>query len=187
MTKHAPRTGLALAIALCGLFGCGFDYAWLFPPLEVAESVDLDRYAGRWYEIAKYPTWFQRGCSAATAEYTLRDDGVVEVLNTCLPDAGGEPWTIRGTATVADTTTNAKLAVRFPNSPFPAPYWIIELDADYQYAVVGEPSRSFLWILSRTPTMAPATYQDIIDRLPDKGYDPARLQLARSNAVSDGS
>jgi len=184
------RRFVALNIG-CVLFllfpgACAFDYSFLFPPLGVVESVDLERYAGKWYEIAKYPTSFQAGCSDSTAEYTPQDDGTIRVVNTCQPDDGGALDTIEGYAQVADSQTNAKLTVYFPNSPIGAPYWIIELGTDYEYAVVGEPSRSFLWILSRTPTMDEGTYQDILSRLPDKGYDPSRLEFSSSNAVSSG-
>ncbi len=167
--------GLLPAAALSG--GCT-NYEIFFPPLDTAGQVDLSRYIGSWYEIAKYPTSFQTQCfGAVTAEYSLNDDGSIRVVNTCREGAlDGPESTIEGTATVADTTTNAKLNVSF-FPPFAAPYWIIDLDAEYQWAVVGEPSRSFLWILSRTPQMDDATYQDILSRLPDKGYDVSKLEL----------
>lgn len=169
-------------LPLCGLFGLavqlqlGCSYEALFPPLAVAERVELSRYAGVWYEIAKYPNSFERGCYGVTAEYTLREDGRVTVVNTCREGAlDGPARTIEGYAEVADPATNARLTVYF-FYPFGAPYWILEVDENYQWAVVGEPSRSFLWILSRTPTLDDATYQAILARLPDKGYDPARLE-----------
>ncbi|QDV89249.1 Outer membrane lipoprotein Blc precursor [Phycisphaerae bacterium RAS2] len=154
----------------CQLFAPG-------PPLETVSSVDIARYMGTWYEIAKYPNGFEQGCFGVTAEYTLRDDGTVRVVNVCRnADGTRNERNIEGFATVADATTNSKLTVYF-FFPFGAPYWIIDLDEDYQYAVVGDPSRTFLWILSRTPTLDEATYQGILDRLPAKGYDPARLEL----------
>jgi len=159
--------------------GCTLDYSCFFPPLEVVDYVDLERYSGKWYEIAKYPTWFQAGCTDAIAEYTLQDDGTVKVVNTCQPLDGGELNRIEGYATVADPSTNAKLNVFFPTSPFGAPYWIIELGEDYEYAVVGEPSRSLLWILGRIPQMDEAVFQDILSRLPAKGYDSDRLESSR--------
>ena len=168
--------GIALGCATLLPGGCALDYAFLFPPLEVVEEVDLERYAGTWYEIAKYPTPFQAGCARSTAEYTPQEGGRVRVLNTCESPDGTVIDTIEGYAEVADPATNAKLTVYFPGSPFGAPYWILELGEDYGYAVVGEPSRSFLWILSRTPTMDEATFQSILTRLPEKGYDPGRLQ-----------
>lgn len=157
--------------------GCT-GYEIFFPPLATAQQVDLSRYVGKWYEIAKYPTSFQTQCyGAVTAEYAVRDDGSISVINTCREESfDGAESRIEGSATIADTTTNAKLNVSF-FPPFAAPYWIIDLDEDYQWAVIGEPSRSFLWILSRTPQMDDATYQDILSRLPDKGYDVSRLVL----------
>ena len=157
---------LALALSGCAI---------LYPPLDVVDDVDLARYAGKWYEIASYPTPFQAGCTATTAEYTLRDDGRVMVVNTCRGGSlDGPVRRIQGSARVADASTNAKLKVSF-FPPFEGDYWIIELGEDYEYAVVGVPNRAFLWILSRTPTLDEAVYQSILERLPEKEYDPALL------------
>jgi apolipoprotein D and lipocalin family protein len=137
-------------------------------------AVDIDRYAGKWYEIAKYPVVFENGCVDVTAEYTLLEDGTVRVVNTCgSPD--GSSREIVGTAVVTDSSTNAKLSVSFFGPLFAAPYWIIDLDEDYRYAVVGDPSRELLWILSRTPSLDDATLSEILGRLPEFGYDPDRL------------
>ncbi len=161
---------LVVPLALT-LAGC----AALYPPLDVVDEVDLSRYAGTWYEIASYPAIFQAGCTATTAEYTLRDDGRVTVVNTCREGSlDGPVQRIEGSARVADSTTNAKLKVTF-FPPFEGDYWIIELGEDYEYAVVGVPNRAFLWILSRTPTLDEAIYQGILDRLPARDYDADRL------------
>ena len=160
-----------VALGLTG--GCGAVY----PPLDVVERVELDRYAGRWYEIARYPNSFEGGCVGVTADYTPRDDGRIEVVNTCFElSLDGPSRQIRGSARVVDSTSNAKLKVTF-FWPFEGDYWIIDLDEDYRYAVVGEPSRSFLWILNRTPRMDEDAYADIIDSLPSFGYEPDRLIL----------
>jgi apolipoprotein D and lipocalin family protein len=144
-------------------------------PLEVVDSVDLDRYLGRWYEIASYPMYFQRGCTATTADYSLRDDGLIEVINSCRKKTlDGKLKQAKGKAKVVDSTTNAKLKVSF-FGPFWGAYWIIDLDPDYQWAVVGGPKRKYLWILSRTPQMDEALYDEIVSRLPAKGYDPKGL------------
>ena len=144
-------------------------------PLEVVESVDLDRYLGRWYEIASYPAWFQKNCTAVTADYSLRDDGVIEVVNSCRKGSlDGKLKQSKGRAKVVDETTNAKLKVSF-FGPFWGPYWIIDLDPDYQWAVVGAPNRKYLWILGRTPQMDEEIYEEIVSRLPAKGYDPEGL------------
>ncbi|MFO0837186.1 MAG: lipocalin family protein [Phycisphaerae bacterium] len=157
--------------------GCGAIPGSPAEPLDTVEYVDVERYMGTWYEIAKYPNGFQQGCSGVTAEYALREDGTVRVFNTCR-ESDGETIkdTIEGFATVADKATNAKLTVYF-FYPFGAPYWIIDLDEDYRYAVVGDPTRRFLWILSRAPTLDRALYDQILQRLPEKGYDPSRLEL----------
>lgn len=162
---------LILVPAVTLVVGCGA----LCPPLGVVESVDLTRYAGKWYEIARYPTFFQASCVSSTAEYTARDDGRIGVFNTCLAADGTTVSTIEGVAEVVDPSTNAKLVVSFPNVPIPGSYWIIDLDAAYQYAVVGDPCRSTLFILSRTPTLDQATLEGILNRLPSQGYDPGRL------------
>lgn len=169
-----PRATLVLCAMLApALAGC--NYELYFPKLDTVDRVDVARYVGVWYEIARYPNAFEQGCVGVTAQYTLNADGSVKVINTCRPDSlDAAPTTIEGRAQIADTTSNAKLNVSF-FGPFGAPYWIIDLDPDYQWAVVGEPSRSFLWILSRTPTLDEALYQDILSRLPEKGYDASRL------------
>ena len=144
--------------------------------LTTVESVDLQRYLGKWYEIASYPAWFQKGCTASTAEYSLLPDGKLQVINRCRKGSLDGPLKeSKGKAEVVDTATNAKLKVWF-FWPFKGNYWIIELDDDYQYAVVGEPSRKYLWILSRTPIMDQAVYQEILERLPQKGDDVAKLR-----------
>jgi apolipoprotein D and lipocalin family protein len=166
--------GLALFAATFMLAGCGASG----PPLPTVEYVDLARYAGRWYEIARYPNSFERNCAGVTADYTPLPNGEIEVLNTCRKfTIDGRLESAKGTARVVDTETNAKLKVRF-FGPFEGDYWIIGLDdEDYQYAVVGEPGRRFLWILSRTPQMDPEVYDSIIDLLPELGYDPGELEL----------
>jgi len=145
------------------------------PPLEVVESVDLDRYLGTWYEIASYPAWFQRGCTAVTAQYSLRDDGLIRVVNSCNKGSlDGKLKQSTGRAKVVDGSNNAKLKVSF-FGPFWGDYWIVDLDPKYRWAVVGVPSRKYLWILSRTRSMDEALYQEIVGRLQAKGYDKARL------------
>jgi apolipoprotein D and lipocalin family protein len=144
--------------------------------LETVDSVDLERYLGRWYEIASYPAWFQRNCTAVTADYSLRKDGLIEVINSCRKESvDGKLKQAKGRAKIVDPTTNAKLKVSF-FGPFWGPYWIIDLDPEYQWAVVGVPSRKYLWILCRTPQMDQAVYREIVARLPSKGFQPSRLE-----------
>ena len=143
-------------------------------PLTTVDHVDLNRYAGKWYEIARYPNRFQRKCQGdTTATYTIRTDGKVQVVNACR-EKDGKITTASGTAKVVDSTTNAKLKVTF-FWPFYGDYWVIGLSPDYQYAIVGEPERKYLWILSRTPTMDEATYQELLHRVESLGYQPGNL------------
>jgi apolipoprotein D and lipocalin family protein len=145
------------------------------PPLETVPHVELARYLGTWYEIASFPQSFQRGCTATSAIYTLRDDGQLDVVNRCrLGAPDGKMKEARGRARIVDRVTNAKLEVSFFR-PFWGPYWIIDLAPDYSYAVVGHPGRDYLWILSRTPTMSDDTYQRILARLRAQRYDITRL------------
>jgi apolipoprotein D and lipocalin family protein len=163
-------SGLVVSLGGC----CGIIGSLLQPP-SVVPYVDLTRYAGFWYEIARYPTPFQANCASSTAEYTARSDGTIGVLNTCLAADGGVVSTIEGSASVVDMTTNAKLVVTFPGVPFPGDYWIIDLGPNYEYAVVSDPLRLTLFILSRTPTLDQATLDGILSRLVSQGYDPERL------------
>jgi len=152
--------------------------------LKVVETVDLNRYLGKWYEIASYPAWFQKGCTGSIAEYSLLPDGKIQVVNRCRKGSLNGPLKeSKGKAEVVDTTTNAKLKVWF-FWPFKGDYWIIDLNPDYQWAVVGEPSRKYLWILSRTPTMDDSAYRRILGRLPQKGYDPDKLRRTDQVATS---
>ena len=157
-----------LVMFLCACATAGPSQA----PLETVAQVDLGRYMGRWFEIASFPQRFQQGCTDSRADYRVRPDGDVEVLNSCLRD--GNVDTARGKAWVKDKTTNAKLKVSF-FWPFRGDYWIIELGKDYEYAVVSAPSRKYLWILSRTPKMEDQRYQEVVGRLKDKGFDVAKL------------
>jgi apolipoprotein D and lipocalin family protein len=145
------------------------------PPLKTVPYVDLNKYIGSWYEIASFPQWFQRGCTGTTATYSLREDGRIDVLNRCCNGSlDGKERIAKGRARVVDRTTNAKLKVSFFR-PFWGDYWIIDLGSDYEYAVVGHPSRDYLWILSRTPAMRTDVYNGIIARLKDQGYEVGRL------------
>ncbi|MGB7295416.1 MAG: lipocalin family protein [Candidatus Aminicenantales bacterium] len=145
-------------------------------PLQVVPRVDLDRYLGTWYEIATIPQRFQKDCVGVTATYTLREDGKIEVLNKCRKKTlDGELKQVKGKAWVVDKVTNAKLKVQF-FWPFRGDYWIIELDPDYQYAVVGHPGRKYLWILSRSPQLDESLYQDLVQRIANVGYDPSLIK-----------
>ena len=155
--------------------GCAAKTGNGMKPLETVNFVDLNRYVGQWYEIARYPHRFQEGCVGSKATYSLRDDGRVSVLNECYDKSfSGRLRSATGKARVVDKETNARLKVSF-FWPFTGDYWIIDLGKDYEYAVVGHPDRKYLWILSRTPVMDDDVYQAILARLQKQEYDTAKL------------
>lgn len=177
------RIGLILSFALIlgGLGACTTDTK-VEQPLQTVASIDLQRYLGRWYEIAKYPNWFQRKCiSNTSADYTLNPDRSVTVLNQCRLENGGFEKA-EGIAHQIGNVDSPKLSVRFAPawlSIFPfvwGDYWIIDLEKDYSLVAVSEPRREYLWILSRTPTVNNAAYQALIKRLEAKGFDTAKLE-----------
>jgi len=153
------------------------------PPLQVVPHVDLSRYLGTWYEIASYPNWFQRGCTGTTATYSLRPGGAIEVDNRCLKGSldGEEARSIGVAWPVKDDPSGAKLEVQF-FWPFRGDYWIIELDPDYQWAVVGHPTREYLWLLSRKPTLDAATSAELMRRIAAQGYDVSLLKRTPQRA-----
>jgi apolipoprotein D and lipocalin family protein len=164
---------LISAFALFWLAGCK---PAANPPTTVAK-VDLQRYLGTWYEIARYPNKFEKDCVGVTATYTLKPNGKVRVENRArLKTLDGASKAAIGTAYVADTASGAKLKVSF-FGPFYADYWIIGLGDAYDYAVVSDPSREYLWILSRTPTLPEATYATILANLKAQGFDTDKLYL----------
>jgi apolipoprotein D and lipocalin family protein len=145
--------------------------------LKTVPNVDLNKYAGKWYEISSYPQRFQKGCNCTTAEYTLSEKGYVIVENRCKRDSiNGKQSYINGKAFVVKNSGNAKLKVQF-FWPFKGDYWIIDLADDYSYAVVSNPNKKYLWILSRTPKMEDVTYQQILTRLKEKGFDLLKLAI----------
>ena len=145
-------------------------------PLVTVPRVELDQYVGKWYEISSYPQRFQKGCHGTTATYTLSDKGHLIVENRCNRDSmDGKASYIKGKAFVEEGSSNAKLNIQF-FWPFRGKYWIIDLAADYSYAVVGHPNRKYLWILSRSPQLPSGVYQGILARLKTNGFDTTKLQ-----------
>ena len=140
--------------------------------LEVVPHVELEKYLGKWYEIARLPFRFEDGCTDVTATYGLSKDGNVSVLNECLRD--GKLKQAKGKAKVVDNNTGAKLKVTF-FWPFYGDYWIISLSKDYEYAVVGTPNRKYLWILSRTPKMDDKLYSQLTEFVKSKGFNVSNL------------
>lgn len=142
--------------------------------LPTVSSVDLERYLGRWYEIARFDHRFERGCSAVEAFYTLRDDGMIGVKNSCFLADENRTKEAHGRAYIVDETSNAKLKVTF-FWPFYGNYWIIDLAEDYRYAVVSEPSQEYFWILSRTPEMRQDDVEHILSYSNKLGFDATKL------------
>jgi apolipoprotein D and lipocalin family protein len=152
------------------------QWADRMPELKTVEYVDVVMYMGTWFEIAKFPQRFEKGLVGVTANYTLLPNGKVRVLNRGYKeDFNGKLKTAKGKAWIVDTATNAKLKVSF-FWPFAGNYWILELGKDYEYVVVGEQSRKYLWILSRTPQMDEAVYNELPKRVQEKGFDISKLE-----------
>jgi apolipoprotein D and lipocalin family protein len=159
-------------------------------PVRTVPSVDLNRYSGKWYEIARYPNRFQEQCvENTTATYTIKEAGKLEVLNQCVKK-GGELNAAKGAAKIVDKSSNAKLKVRFAPSFLSVfgfvwgDYWVIDLGRDYEYSVVGDPGRKYLWILSREPSINESAYREIIRRVEEQGFDPSKLIKTPQNGRS---
>jgi apolipoprotein D and lipocalin family protein len=157
---------------------------------EATPPVDLERYVGKWWEIARFPMWFQRGCVHSWATYSLAGPDSVEVLNECLTDSGKHK-TARGIARVVDKVNRSKLEVVFDNwfsrlFPFltKGKYWIFYIDPGYQLAVVGDPARKYLWFLSRSPDLDDQTYLGLIEIAEGLRFDTKRLLRAKPKEVS---
>lgn len=179
----------SIALALCLVVSACGEVATR-APLATVNAVDLGRYAGTWYEIARLPMWFQRHCLDSKAVYRVRPDGAVDVHNECRTDSGGLDQ-IDGVATVVDPQTNARLRVVFDNifarlfgSSREGNYWIMDLDPDYRTSVVGTPDRRYLWILSRTPQLDDATYQRLVARAGELGFPVGDLIRTRRSTLS---
>lgn len=177
-SQALATTALCLLLSACA----GVDRK---DPLPTVESVDLARYTGTWYEIARLPMYFQRHCRHSKTEYTSRPDGTIGVHNECTTDRG-RVERAEGVATVVDPTTNARLTVVFDNffarlfgPSREGNYWILDLDPEYRTAMVGTPDRRFLWILSRAPQLDEATYRSLVERARELGFPTTDLIRAR--------
>ncbi len=151
-------------------------------PPRVVDNVDLQKYAGTWYEVARLPNRFQTQCAGdVSATYTLLDNGQIKVVNRCRLESGEFTEAVGRARRAGKNEPNSKLKVRFAPAflswlPFVwGDYWIIELDPEYRYAVVGDPSRRYLWILAREPEMDDAILEGIIERTSEQGYDVKEL------------
>ena len=143
-------------------------------PVASVPELDLARYLGKWYEVASFPMFFQRNCIGdTTAQYALTTDGDVSVTNRCRTDSGFDE--ARGKATVVEGSGNARLKLSF-FWPFRSDYWVIGLDADYRWAVVGNPNRKYLWVLSRTPKLPQNLLDAALKAAAAQGFDLGQLR-----------
>ena len=184
MTASRSIRLVFVAASTLALGACAAPRGPSAAPLATVPKVELERYAGRWHELARTPNWFQRSCASdVTADYARRADGTVSVVNSCRR-ADGSLDRSEGVARVVDPATNAKLEVAFAPEALrwiPAVwgnYWVVDLAPDYRYAIVGEPSREYLWVLSRTTTLDDATWRTIDAKIAEAGYD--RSKVART-------
>ncbi len=158
-------------------------------PLKVVPNVDINRYIGTWYEIARLPNRFQKKCvSDVTATYSIMDDGDLLVVNRCRKDDGEMTEATGRAKRASDDGPNTKLKVRFAPaflSIFPfvwGDYWIIGLAQDYSYAVIGDPERKYLWVLSRTPSLEKTTLSGILEDVKQKGYNLEGLLMTQQTS-----
>lgn len=158
---------ILLAFITLFFIGCSNHY----PPLKTVSKVDVNSYLGTWYEIARYEHFFEKGCSNVSATYTLQEDETIKVLNRC--EKEGVLTDAEGVAYATDESFS-KLKVSFFR-PFYGDYQILLLDDNYQYAVIGEPSREYFWILSREKTLDKTTLDSILEQMPALGYDETQL------------
>ena len=143
------------------------------PPLQTVSKVDLNKYLGTWYEIARYEHFFEKDCKNVTANYSIMDENLIQVINSCVKIITNENNEATARAYAVDNT-NSKLKVSFFR-PFYGDYWVLILDEQYNYAVVGTPNREYLWILSRTKTIDENIKTDILNKLPSLGFEPSKF------------
>ncbi len=186
MTPHLfPRVLLVPVLSLL-LMGIGASQANALQgdqSVKTIVALDVPRYLGTWYEIAKFPNWFQKKCVGNTkAVYTAKPDGNLRVLNSC-KTAGGETSEAEGAARQIGAKDSPRLEVRFAPewlSFLPlvwGDYWVIDLDPQYQVAAVSDPRREYLWVLSRTPQLDPRVYEELLQRLKQQQFDIRKLEL----------
>jgi len=159
-------------------------------PLEAIASLDVARYMGTWYEVAKYPNWFQKRCIANTsATYAIQPNGMLQVLNRCQKEDGSMSEALGAAKQVGDANS-PKLEVRFAPAwlsflPFVwGNYWVIDLDPQYQLAAVSEPSRKYLWVLSRSKTVEPKAYEALLQRLKQKGFNLDAIEISKQTTAN---
>ncbi|MDR3381214.1 lipocalin family protein [Cupriavidus basilensis] len=176
---------ILVAVALIGALSAQAADTVASAQLKTIASLDVPRYMGRWYEVAKYPNRFQKECVADTsATYSLNPDGTVQVINRCRQKNGAFEKAIGQARQVGDLGS-PKLKVRFAPAwlsflPFVwGDYWVIDIDSNYQLVAVSEPKREYLWVLSRGPTVDEQSYRNLLGRLSSMGFDVTKLEPTR--------
>jgi apolipoprotein D and lipocalin family protein len=178
VSLRAPGPLAAALLAAVAVAGCVAGPSGNRHPPQPAKAVDLDRYAGLWYEAARYDMRFERGCDGVTAEYSKRPDGLIRVVNTCRQGGPTGPVkVVEGKAKIVDAATRAKLKVSF-FGPFFGAYWVLDHADDYSWSIVGEGSGRYLWILTRKPP-TPAELKALTERAGAMGYDTAMLRVTK--------
>ena len=143
------------------------------PPLQTVKKVDLQKYLGTWYEIARFEHFFEKDCKNVSANYSMMDEKTIQVINKCTKITTNESKEATGRAYAVDDS-NSKLKVSFFR-PFYGDYWILVLDKNYEYVLVGTPNREYLWILARDKTISPEIKNSILEKLPSLGFDSSKL------------
>lgn len=167
------------------LAGCSGDNGSGGPPLQTVADVDLERYSGRWHELASIPAWFQEDCTGdVVADYRRLEGGLIEVINACATLDGRDVAEGRARPDPAYDDP-ARLEVTFVDFGtwiwwFGGDYWIIDLAEDYGHAVIGDPARAYGWVLARGDSLPPETWARIERVLREQGYDPCRFLLTRT-------
>lgn len=174
---------VALLTTACSMFAKGPVGNKTVP--QPAQSVDLNKYLGRWYEYARYENRFERDCEGVTADYSLRDDGMIKVVNTCHQDSvDGKIKTAEAKAKIVTGSDNAKLKVSF-FGPFYGDYWVLDHAKDYSWSIVGEPSGRYLWLLFRNPHPSAKDLSVVESRVKQLGYDLTLLRKTKQPANSN--
>ncbi|HET8613870.1 MAG TPA: lipocalin family protein [Sphingomonas sp.] len=183
LMRSAAIAATGLASAAIGAFAY---LRFTAPPVsnrhvpEPFKAVDLDRYLGRWYEIARYPNRFEKGCEAVTAEYAMLPNGHVRVVNRCHKGQPGGPCReSKGEAKIVPASRGAKLRVSFFGPFYVGDYWVLDHGDDYGWSIVGEPAGRYLWLLARDAQPGDGERERLIGRAAELGYDISRLHFTR--------
>lgn len=185
--KQSTAIKIATGVAAAAIGGI-FLYARASRPPVVngavpqpAKPVDLARYGGKWFELARHENRFEKGLDGVTAEYSLLEDGGVRIVNSGTRGLKRERSTIEGRAIVADEATNAKLKVSFFGPFYIGDYWVLDHGEEYDWSIVGEPSGRYLWLLSREARPVPAAMRALLERIEAMGYDRWALRITRQD------